>query len=97
MAEVQPIAQRKADLLKKMADLDEFFLEYKGDGVIVLVQGTRTPGEKDPHVKRRKPREEKHTVVMWDRLSLSWVAIPVARVKSIRSLQTVMTNSFRSL
>lgn len=97
MAEVQSVAHRKADLVKKMTDLDEFFLEYRGEGQNILVQGTQNPGKKDPHVKGRKPREEKHTVVVWDRMSLSWVSVPVTRVKSIRALQTVMTNTFRSI
>ena len=86
---------RKRDLIKKMIDLDEFFLEYTVAGKKVLTQGSRTPGLYETIGK--KPKEQKHTVVFWDRLSQSYVNIDVKTVKGIRSLQTVITNSLRSI
>ena len=90
--------QRKTNLIKKMRDLDEFFLEFISNGKVELAQGTLSPGAKDPHIKGvRRIKEPEGVVVFWDRLSLSWLAVPVKSVKSIRSLQTVMTNTLRPL
>ena len=90
--------QRKTNLIKKMRDLDEFFLEFVSNGKVELAQGTLNPGAKDPHTKGvKRIKEPEGTVVFWDRLSLSWLAVPVKSVKSIRSLQTVMTNTLRPL
>ena len=90
--------QRKNNLLKKMRDLDEFFLEFISNGKVELSQGTLSPGKRDPHVTwSKRIKEPEGVVVFWDRLSLSWLAVPVKSVKSIRSLQTVMTNTLRPL
>ena len=90
--------QRKTNLVKKMRDLDEFFLEFISNGKVELAQGTLIPGAKDPHTKGvKRIKEPEGVVVFWDRLSLSWLAVPVKSVKSIRSLQTVMTNTLRPL
>ena len=86
---------RKRDLVKKMADLDEFYLEYMQDGKKVLTQGTQNPGIYETN--GRKPKDTAETVVFWDRLSQSYLNIQVRSVKSIRALQTVMMNSFRSI
>ena len=81
-----------------MLDLDEFFLEFISNGKVELAQGTLSPGAKDPHVKiMKKGKDPEGTVVFWDRLSLSWLQVPVKNVKSIRSLQTVMANTFRPI
>ena len=95
MAVREPLNQRKSNLIKKMHDLDEFFLEYINNGKVELAQGTRNPGRFE--AKGKKPKATSETVVFWDRLSQSYLNIPVKNVKSIRSLQTVMTNSFRAL
>ena len=95
MAVREPLNQRKANLVKKMHDLDEFFLEYINNGKVELAQGTSNPGRFE--TKARKPKGTSDTVVFWDRLSQSYLNVPVKNVKSIRSLQTVMTNSFRAL
>ena len=99
MAAVRETAnQRKNNLLKKMRDLDEFFLEFISNGKVELSQGTLSPGKRDPHVTwSKRTKDQEGTVVFWDRLSLSWLAVPVKSVKSIRSLQTVMTNTLRPL
>ena len=97
MAVREPLNQRKSNLIKKMHDLDEFFLEYINNGKVELTQGTRNPGRNDPHVSGKKPKATPESVVFWDRLTVSWLCIPVKSVKSIRSLQTVMTNTFRAL
>ena len=90
--------QRKTNLLKKMRDLDEFFLEFISNGKVELAQGTLSPGKRDPHVTwSKRTKDQEGTVTFWDRLSLSWLAVPVKNVKSIRSLQTVMTNTLRPL
>ena len=90
--------QRKNNLLKKMRDLDEFFLEFISNGKVELAQGTLSPGKRDPHVAgSKRTKDQEGTVTFWDRLSLSWLAVPVKNVKSIRSLQTVMTNTLRPL
>ena len=90
--------QRKANLVKKMRDLDEFFLEFISNGKVELSQGTLSPGKRDPHVAwSKRTKDPEGTVVFWDRLSLSWLAVSVKSVKSIRSLQTVMTNTLRPL
>ena len=94
----EPTNQRKTNLVKKMRDLDEFFLEFISNGKVGLAQGTLSPGAKDPHVKvMKRGKDPEGTVVFWDRLSLSWLQVPVKNVKSIRSLQTVMANTFRPL
>lgn len=93
----ETLTQRKANLIKKMNDLDEFFLEYILNGKVELTQGTRNPGRNDPHVGGKKPKANSESIVFWDRLTVSWLCIPVKSVKSIRSLQTVMTNTFRAL
>lgn len=95
MAVREPINQRKSNLIKKMNDLDEFFLEYINNGKVELTQGTRNPGRFE--AKGKRPKDASETVVFWDRLSQSYLNIPVKNVKSIRSLQTVMTNSFRAV
>ena len=90
--------QRKTNLVKKMRDLDEFFLEFISNGKVELAQGTLSPGAKDPHIKGvRRTKDQEGTVTFWDRLSLSWLAVPVKSVKSIRSMQTVMTNTLRPM
>ena len=90
--------QRKANLIKKMRDLDEFFLEFISNGKVELAQGTLSPGKRDPHVTwSKRTKDQDGTVTFWDRLSLSWLAVPIKSVKSIRSLQTVMTNTLRPL
>ena len=94
----EPTNQRKTNLVKKMRDLDEFFLEFISNGKVELAQGTLSPRAKDPHVKiMKKGKDPEGTVVFWDRLSLSWLQVPVKNVKSIRSLQTVMANTFRPI
>lgn len=97
MAVREPTNQRKLNLVKKMTDLDEFFLEYVNNGKVELTQGTQNPGRNDPHLKTTVPKETNDTVVYWDRLSISWLSVPVKNVKSIRSLQTVMANTLRSI
>ena len=99
MAAVRETAnQRKNNLLKKMRDLDEFFLEFISNGKVELSQGTLSPGKRDPHVTwSKRTKDQEGTVTFWDRLSLSWLAVPVKNVKSIRSMQTVMTNTLRPL
>ena len=90
--------QRKTNLIKKMRDLDEFFLEFISNGKVELAQGTLSPGKRDPHVAwSKRTKDQEGTVTFWDRLSLSWLVVPVKSVKSIRSLQTVMTNTLRPL
>ena len=90
--------QRKTNLIKKMRDLDEFFLEFISNGKVELAQGTLSPGKRDPHVTwSKRTKDQEGTVTFWDRLSLSWLQVPVKNVKSIRSLQTVMTNTLRPL
>ncbi len=70
--------QRKTNLIKKMRDLDEFFLEFISNGKVELAQGTLSPGAKDPHTKGvKRIKESESVVVFWDRLSLSWLAVPV--------------------
>ena len=95
MAVREPLNQRKANLIKKMHDLDEFFLEYINNGKVELAQGTTNPGRFE--TKGKKPKPTSDHVVFWDRLAQSYANIPVKNVKSIRSLQTVMANSFRSI
>ena len=99
MAAVRETAnQRKNNLLKKMRDLDEFFLEFISNGKVELSQGTLSPGKRDPHVAwSKRTKDQEGTVTFWDRLSLSWLAVPVKNVKSIRSMQTVMTNTLRPM
>ena len=99
MAAVRETAnQRKNNLLKKMRDLDEFFLEFISNGKVELSQGTMNPGKRDPHVTwSKRTKDQEGTVTFWDRLSLSWLAVPVKNVKSIRSMQTVMTNTLRPM
>ena len=90
--------QRKTNLIKKMRDLDEFFLEFISNGKVELAQGTLSPGKRDPHVVwSKRTKDQEGTVTFWDRLSLSWLVVPVKSVKSIRSLQTVVTNTLRPL
>lgn len=80
---------RRTDLLKKMSDLDEFYITFIHNRQRITVQGTVTPGKREPRAKVFIPVDNK-SVAFYSREKMQWISIPVVAVRGIKGLNTVI-------
>lgn len=83
---------RRTDLIKKMTDLDEFFLTYIHNRQRITVQGTVTPGKREVRASSTVITDNKH-VSFYCRDLQKWINVPVVAVRGIKGLSTVLNNA----